>query len=75
MDCNPPDSSVHGIYQARILEGVAVPFSRVSCPPRDWTQISCIVGRFLTIWATKEADIYLYVYMLKKNDWTSTKQV
>ena len=74
VDCSSPGSSVHGIYQARILEGVAVPFSRVSSPPRVWTQISCITGRFLTIWATKEADTYLYVYMLKKNDWTSTKQ-
>ena len=41
-----PGSSVHGILQARILEWVAVPFSRVSSQPRDWTQVSCIEGRF-----------------------------
>ena len=47
-DCSPPGSSVHGILQARILEWVAMPFSRGSSHPRDWTQVSCIVGRFLT---------------------------
>ena len=55
MDCSPPDSSVHGILQARILEWVAIPFSRRSSWPRDWTQASWIAGRFFTIWATKEA--------------------
>ena len=38
MDCNPPGSSVHGILQARILEWVAVPFSRGSSQSRDWIQ-------------------------------------
>ena len=42
MDCNPPGSSVHGILQARTLEWVAIPFSRGSFCPRDWTQVSCI---------------------------------
>ena len=41
MDGSLPDSSVHGILQARTLEWVAIPFSRVSSPPRDWTQVSC----------------------------------
>ena len=44
MDCSPPGSSVHGILQARILEWVAIPFSRVSSQPRDQTcgsYISC----------------------------------
>ena len=47
MDCSPPGSSVRGILQARILEWVAIPFSRGSYPPRDWTCISCIscIGR------------------------------
>ena len=40
MDCNPPGSSVHGILQARILEWIAIPFSRPSFQPRDWTHIS-----------------------------------
>ena len=52
---------VHGILQARILEWVAFPFSRGSSQPRDWTQVSCIAGRFFTIWATREAPIPLSV--------------
>ena len=54
MDCNPPGSSVHGILQARILEGTAILFSRGSSQPRDWTWVSRIAGRFFTIWATRE---------------------
>ena len=46
-NCSPPGSSVHGILQARILEWVAIPFSRGSSLPRDWTWVSCIIaGRF-----------------------------
>ena len=48
MDCSLPGSSVHGILQARILEWVAVPFSRGSSQPRDRTQVSHIAGRFFT---------------------------
>ena len=55
LDCSPPGSSVPGILQIRILERVAMPFSRGSSWPRDWTQISHIAGRFFTIWATKKA--------------------
>ena len=44
MDCSLPGSSVHGIFQARVLEWVAIPFSRGSFRPRDWTQVSCIAG-------------------------------
>ena len=43
---------VHGILQARILELVAIPFSRGSSPPRVQTWVSCTVGRFFTIWTT-----------------------
>ena len=50
MDHNPPDSSIHGILQARILERIAIPFSRGSYQPRDWTHVSCIAGGFLTVW-------------------------
>ena len=50
----PGSSSVHGIPQARIPEWVAIPFSRGSSWPKDWTQVSCITGRFFTIWATRE---------------------
>ena len=48
-------SSVHGILQAEILEWAAMPFPRGSSRPRDWTWVSCIAGRFFTIWATREA--------------------
>ena len=44
-----PGSSVHGILQARILEWVAIPFSRRSSPPRDWTQVSCNGRDFLPL--------------------------
>ena len=46
--CDPMDYIVHGILQARILEWVAVPFSRESSQPRDRTQVSCIADRFFT---------------------------
>ena len=52
MDYNPPGSSVHEILQARIVEWIAIPFSRGSSQPRDQTQVSHILGRFFTIWAT-----------------------
>ena len=45
---------VHGILQTRILEWVAIPFSRGSSQPRDRTQVSLIAGEFLTSWATRE---------------------
>ena len=49
MDC-----IVHGVLQAIILEWVAFPFSRGSSQTRNWTQVSCIAGRVLTSWVTKE---------------------
>ena len=55
MDCSPPGSSVHGILPARIRKWVAIPFSRGSSQPRNWTQVSCITGSFLTNWAMREA--------------------
>ena len=54
MDYSLPVSSVHGILQARILEWVAIPFSRGSSQDRDGTQVFHIAGRFFTIWATRE---------------------
>ena len=54
VDCSSPDSSVHGILQTRTLEWVAIPFSRGSSRPRNQTQISCIAGRFFTVWANKQ---------------------
>ena len=54
-DCSPPGSSVYGILQARVLDWVAIPFSRRSSSPRDLIQVSCIAGRLFTIWANREA--------------------
>ena len=54
MDCSLPGSSVHGIFQARILEWVAISFSRGSSWPRDRTQVSGIVGRCFTVWPTRD---------------------
>ena len=42
MDCSLPGSSVHGIFQARVLKRVAIFFSRASSSPRDQTCVSCI---------------------------------
>ena len=75
-DCNPPGYSVHGILQARILEWIALPFSRGSSWFRDWIWVSHISSRFFTIWATREAQrkscicvcvcvcvcVYIYIY-------------
>ena len=55
MDCSLPDCFVHGILQARVLEWIAIPFSGGSFQPRDQTWVSHIVGRFFTVWATREA--------------------
>ena len=59
MDCSPPGSSIHRIFQARVLYWVAISFSRGSSRPRDWIRVSCIVGRCFTIWATREIKIRL----------------
>ena len=61
MDCSLPGSSVHGILQARTLELVAVPFSRRSSRPRDWTRVSHIVGKRFAIWATREVRYMGYI--------------
>ena len=60
--CNPKDcslsgSSVHGIFQARVLEWVAISFSTGSPQPRDRTQVSHLAGRRFTVWATREVCI------------------
>ena len=77
MNCSPPGSSVPGILQARLLEWVAVPFSRRSSWHRDWTQVSWITGRFFTFlshqrspfsfWDTAKwfnyVCVYIYIYI------------
>ena len=59
MNCSLPGSSVHGISQVRILELVAVSFSRGSSWPRNWTCVSRIDRRILYHWATREAPLDL----------------
>ena len=54
MDGSLPRSSIHGIFQAKVREWVAISFSRGSSQPRDQTWVSHIVGRHFTIWATRE---------------------
>ena len=78
MDCSPPGSSVHGILQARILEWVAMPSSRACSWPRYGTWVSCIAGRFLTVWATREAsfpDYPDYPYPKLMIFWLDHKQL
>jgi len=62
MDCGLPGSSVHEISQARILEWVAISFSRASCQSRDQTCVFCIGRRILYHWATGK-PIYVCVYI------------
>ena len=76
-DCSPPVSTVHGILQARILEWVAIPFSRGSSWPRNRTQVSRTAGRFLTIWASRKAHIchssldkQKQLQIVQLNDWS-----
>ena len=60
MDCSLPGSSIHGIFQARILEWVAISFCKGSSWPRDRTQVSRIAGRYFTFIAVQ--------YYLKKQE-------
>ena len=57
MDSSTSGSSVHGILQVRILEWVAIPFSRGSSQPRNWTGVSYIAGGYFPAWATREAPL------------------
>ena len=56
--CSLPGSSVHGIFQAIVLEWIAISFSRGSSPPRDWNRVSHIVCRRFTVWATRGVRIF-----------------
>ena len=60
MDCSLPGSSVHEILHSspRRVKWVAISFSRGSPRLKDRTQVSCIAGRFFTVWATRAAQIY-----------------
>ena len=56
MDCSLSGFSAYGILQVRLLQWVAILFSRRSSQPRGWTWVSCIAGKFFTIWAAREAS-------------------
>ena len=75
MDCSPPGYCVHGIFQARILKWVAIPFSKGSCQPRDRTWVSCTAGRFFIIWATREAPTIIITTLKKKKKKTFKLQI
>ena len=62
MDCSPPGPSIHGIFQATVLEWVAISFSRGSSQPRNRTQISRTAGRHFTVLATREALELNYLF-------------
>ena len=66
MDWSLPGSSVHGTLQARIMEWVAITFSRVSSQPRDQTQLSCIASRWFTT-EPPEKPLNPILRLLKKN--------
>ena len=58
-DCSPPGSYVHGSLQTRILECIAIPFSRGSSQPRDQIQVSLIACRFFTVWVIREVWVQI----------------
>ena len=64
MDYSLPGSSLHGIFQARVLEWAAIFFSRGSSQLRDWTRVSCVADRCFTLWATREAPPLLLLLLL-----------
>ena len=65
MDCNLSGSSVHGVFQAIVLEWIAISFSRGSSQPRDQTRVSHIVDRRLTISATRAVHKYINSIYIK----------
>ena len=67
--------SVHGILQTRILQWVAIPFSRRSSRPRDWAQVSCILGRFLPFQSPGKPPIQLSQLLKHSSHWWLSKSV
>ena len=83
--CSLPGSSVHGILQARMLEWVAIVFSKGSSQLRDRTQVFCIAGRFFTAWTTRESQkgcvgpgqylLVLWAHSSRNSSWHSPLKV
>ena len=67
MDYSLPGSYVHGIFQARILEWVAISSPRGSSQPRNTTCISCPGRQILYRWVTREAHVYTNMYTVLKH--------
>ena len=69
VDYSLPGSSIHGIFQAKLLESVAISFSRESSWPRDRTRLSHTIGRCFTVWATREAELRRFtpLHQIKEN--------
>ena len=70
MDYSLPGSCIHGILQARVLEWVAISFSRRSSWPSDLTQVSQIAGRRFTVWTTSEVESAIGIH-ISPPFWTS----
>ena len=71
MDCSPPGSSVHGIFQARILEWVAISFSRGSSWPRNWTHLCRLKSRFCILTRSPKG---MWIHLKDKNHCTDNRQ-
>ena len=71
-DSSPPGSSVHGILQARILEWIAIPFSRGSSWPRDWTRVSCIARQILYLLSYRQVLDANYPWSLVKSGFSKS---
>ena len=70
IDCSLSGSSVHGVFQARVLEWIAISFFRGSSRPRNRTRVSRIAGRCFPIWATLLFPLY---FQNHGNHWTPTQ--
>ena len=66
MDCSPPDSSIHEIFQTRALQWVAIFFSSWSFWPRDRTWVSCIAARLFTSVLEEELNIHWLVVFYRQ---------
>ena len=69
MNCSPPGSSLHRISHARILEWVAISFSRQSSWPRDRTYISCLASGFFSTESPGKSNFIVYIYVSTKMSW------
>ena len=78
MDCSLPGSSIRGILQARLLEWVAISFSRGSSQPKNRTWVSRIAGRFFSNWVTREVCLQvtqLLIVMKKARIWPQVQVI